>query len=289
MKNHLVVIFILFFECIIAQESVKYSTTTYVSINTYREMGMELSEEDQVNLKIHQGDTLVLLPQDLKAPPLSVGQQFTYDYRDPDFMETYKEVVFWKDDQTIRLWEEEIKLFLDPSVPEKHQATFMDFALGLSAAVDSLMITRVDKIEDSNFIVYYTNSRNTLNYQPLLKGKKSSYYLHWNYRQRFEKGFLKVDTDLTKDPDYQIAGLKYHFFKSLGMFGSSANFSCESYLSNCPVIRSLTPMDIELLKYHYSYGKPLGVDKAGFEKFNAQMQEIYKQDPTAKIFISFSK
>lgn len=48
-------------------------------------------------------------------------------------------------------------------------------------------------------------------------------------------------------------------------------------------------MDIEILKYHYSYGKPLGVDKAGFEKFTAQMLEIYDRDPDAKIFITPSK
>lgn len=289
MKNQLVVILFIFFQFNFAQERVTTVTTSYLSINTYREMGFKLTEEDYLNLKIHQGDTLVKIPADFKAPPVSEGEQFNYEYKKPDFLNKYKEVVFWKKGQTIRLWEDEIKIYFDPSIPPKHQAALLDFALGLSAAVDSLKITRMDDKEEANFIAYYTNSENTFNYEPELKGQKSSYYLHWNHRQRFEKGFVKVDTDQIKNPEYQIANLKYNFFRSLGMFGDSEAFGCESYFSNCPVIRSLTPTDMEFLKYHYSYGKPQGVDKAGFEKFTAQMQEIYDRDPDAKIFISSSK
>lgn len=286
MKYLLVFILIFFCQFLLAQET---HTATYISIDTYREMGKELSEEDYLNLKIYREDTLILAPADYKKTPVIKGEQFHYEYRNPEFLEIYKEIVFWKKEQTIRLWEDEIKIFMDATIPPKHQEAFMDFALGLSAAVDSLKVTSVDNKEDSNFIVYYTNSKNTYNYEPQLKGNKSSYYLHWNDRQRFEMGYIKVDTDMTGNPEYQIAGLKYHFFRSLGMFSDSKSLSCESYLSDCPVIRSLTPIDMELLKYHYSYGKPQGVDKRGFEKFTAQMQEIYDRDPNAKIFISSSK
>lgn len=251
-------------------------------------MGRNLIKEDYQNLKITFGDTMVKVPADFKLPDTPNSRRLLYEFKDPDFLKKYKEVVFWKKNITLKLWEDEIKIFFAPSIPKKHQSALVDFADGISAAVDSLKITEVKNIEEANFFLYYTNSKDTVYFEPQLKGNKSSYYVYWNEKQKLNKGFVQVDSDLISKPIYQIANLKYQFLRSLGMFGSSALFECNSYFSNCSNIRSLSSGDIEILEYHYSYNKANGVNKDGFEKFHSEMQKIHKEDSSPKIYINSS-
>lgn len=264
-------------------------TTTYLTIKEFKKLGNELTRQDSLNFKFHNGDTLVKMPPDFVSQKNEDKYELNYEYRQPEFLEKYKEVVFWKEGQCSRIWEKEMKMYLDPSIPQKHRKALRDFAAGLSTAVDSLTIVEVAKVEDANFHLYYTSTKDTVNYDPHLSKTKSGYYLYWNNRQRLERGFVKVDTESIKNPVYQLANLKYQFFRSLGMFSSSNQFECDSYLSNCNGIRSLTSQDMEILQYHYAYGKPHAVDKYGFEKFHTEIQEIYRKDPTAKIYISPSR
>ncbi len=261
-------------------------TTTYIPLRAFKKLNKELTPQDSLNFKFHNGDTLVKMPENYTVEVDKGKFELNYEYKTPQFLNIYKEVVYWRDKQCSRFWEEDLKLFIDPSIPQKHQKALRDFALGLSTAVDSLTIFEVQKKEEANFHVYYTGSKDTINYEPGLKGKKSDYYLYWNNRQRLTRGFAKVDTDSITNPVYQLANLKYQFFKSLGMFSSSRKIKCAGYLSNCPRIRNLTEMDMEILKYHYSYGIPHGVDKNGFEKFQREIPAIYREDPNAKIYIT---
>jgi hypothetical protein len=287
-KKLIVAIFFISFPALFAQENTEKIESRYISLDAYRNMGRELTKEDYQDLKITFGDTMVKVPTDFELPDTPNSRRLFYEFRDPDFLEKYNEVVFWKKGLTLKLWQDEIKMFIAPSIPKKHQAALLDFAEGLSAAVDSLKITEVKNIEEANFFLYYINSKDTLHFEPKLKGKKSSYYVYWNEKQKLDKGFVQVDSDLISKPVYQIANLKYQFFRSLGMFGSSALFECTSYFSNCNDIRSLSSGDIEILKYHYSYNKANGVSKEGFEKFHSEMQEIHKKDSSPKIYINSS-
>lgn len=261
----------------------------YLPLQEYKKLGKELTQQDSLNFRFHSGDTLVKMPPDYEPKIDENRFELNYEYRKPEFLEIYKEVVYWNDKQCMRLWENEIKMFFDPSIPKKHKDALRDFAAGLSAAVDSLNILEVQKPEDANYHLYYTNSRDTVNYEPKLKHTKSGYWVYWNKRNRLERGFIKIDTDSVKRPVYQIANLKYQFFRSLGNFGGSDKFEPSGYLSNSNKIRSLTSLDMEILKYHYSYGKPNGADKKGFEKFHTEIQRIYKKDPSAKIYITPSQ
>lgn len=263
--------------------------TSYLPIKEYKKLGKEITDQDRQDFKYHLGDTLVKMPSDYV--PLKDENQYIlkYEYRSPEFLDLYKDVVFKNTGQHLRIWEKEIKMFLDPSIPQKHRNAILDFADGLSVGVDSLKISRVQTREDANFHIYYTNSRDTVNYEPKLKNRKSGYWLYWDKRNRFTKGYIKIDTDSIKNPVYQIANLKYQFFHSLGNFNSSPRIKSPGYLSYSSKIRSLTSLDMEILKYHYSYGKPMGVDKDGFEKFHREIIDIYQKDPSAQIYINPSQ
>ncbi|MCM4159603.1 hypothetical protein FHG64_16425 [Antarcticibacterium flavum] len=288
MKKLIVVLFFLSFPALYAQEKSENIESTYISLEAYRNMGRELIKEDYQNLKIIHRDTMVQVPADFILPDTPNSRRLFYEFRDLHFLEKYKDVVYWKEGLTLKLWEDEIKMFLAPSIPKKHQEALLDFAEGLSAAIDSLKITEVKTIDEANFFLYYINSKDTIHFEPKLKGKKSSYYVYWNEKQKLDKGFVQVDSDLIPKPIYQLANLKYQFFRSLGMFGSSSLFDCKSYFSNCSDIRSLSSDDIEILKYHYSYNKANGVNKEGFEKFHSEMQDIHKKDSSPKIYINSS-
>ncbi len=276
---------------VFSQEIPKKKTiqTYYLPLKDYQKLGKELTTQDSLDFRFHRSDTLVKMPADYEPPKIEHGFELNYEFRKPEFLELYKDIVFYNDSQHLRLWEDEIKMFFNPSVPEKHRIALGDFAAGLSAAVDSLKISEVQTLEDANFHIYYTNSRDTINYEPHLKKFTAGYYVYWNNRNRLERGFIKVDTDAIKDPVYQIANLKNQFFNSLGMFHDSRQAKSPGYLSIFKGIRSLTSLDMEILKYHYSYGKPNGVDRKGFDKFHLEIQEIYQKDPSAKIYITPSK
>lgn len=285
--------FLLIFICsvVFSQEvpEKKSIQTYYLPLKEYKKLGKELTKQDIRDFGFHNGDTLVKMPPDY-VPQKNENQfQLNYEYRKPEFLEIYKEVVFRNDSQHLRLWEKELKMFFDPSIPQKHRNAIRHLAEGLSGAVDSLKISEVEKREDANFHLYYTNSRDTLNYEPQLKNSKSGYWVYWDNRNRLERGFIKINTDSIKNPAYQIANLKHHFFYSLGMFNSSNLFKPNAYLSNSNKIRNLTALDMEILKYHYSYAKPNGVDKNGFEKFHREIQEIHQKDPSAKFYITPSQ
>ena len=281
--------FLLVFICmaVFSQEipEKKSGQTYYLPLKEYKKLGNELTQQDIRDFRFHQGDTLIKMPLDYVPQKDENKFQLNYEYRKPKFLEIYKEVVFRNDRQRLRLWEKEIKMFFDPSIPEKHRNAIRYLAQGLSGAVDSLKISEVEKREDANYHLYYTNSKDTVNYEPQLKNTKSGYWVYWDKRNRLERGFIKIDTDSIKNPVYQIANLKYQFFYSLGMFNNSNQFKSNAYLSNSNKIRNLTALDMEILKYHYSNDKPNGVDKKGFEKFHREIQEIHQKDPSAKFYI----
>ena len=78
------------------------------------------------------------------------------------------------------------------------------------------------------------------------------------------QGRLKINTLTTHSHLEDMVLLKYYFFLSLGYFSNSNQVEPKAYLSTSRKIRKLTPIDLELLKYHYSYGICKGTDLATF-------------------------
>ncbi len=260
--------------------------TYYKPLKEYKKLGKALTQQDSLDFAFHLGDTLVKMPPDYAPKRYENQYKLNYDFRKPEFLEIYKDVVFQNERNHLRVWEIEIKIYFHQSIPEKHRKALRYFAEGLSTAVDSLKISEVQRHEEANLFLYYTNSRDTVNYEPKLKTYKYGHWVYWDKRNRLNRGFIKVDSDFVKNPVYQIANLKHQFFYSLGVFQSSKRIKSPGYLSNYNKIRSLTTEDMEVLQYHYSYGKPNGVDKKGFEKFHIEVQEIYRKDPSTNIYIN---
>lgn len=220
------------------------------------------------------------------APNLAPHQvRVPYEFKSSDFLEKYKRVVFPSYNSTIKIWKEDVKIFFDPTVPNKHRRALLDFADGLSRSVDSLNIVEVTNREESNYLIYYINSNKDSIYEKRIKSPHAGFYVNWNGKHQLEKASLQLNTTTIRTDHYQISHLKYQFFRSLGYFRGSDKVECAGYLSNCNSLRNLTDLDMELLKYHYSYGMCKGITLANFEKIHRQMKETLELDPTAKVYV----
>lgn len=185
----------------------------------------------------------------------------------------------------IRYWKNDVKVYFDESVPSSHAKKLMQFASEISAYIDSLNISRNFVKEKANYFVYYLNQEYKTDYDPRISNSRSGYYISWNGKQQIYDGKLKINTELIPTEKYQLEHLKFHFFKSLGYFNSSRQLDCDSYLSACNTNRIVTPIDMEILKYHYSYGVCKGTDLKSFTELTSSMNDKLKKEPNAKLYV----
>ena len=271
--------------------AIKRTSRIYINIKTFQEKEIALTRKDSADFMFQGQDTLVLVSKEFAEDLLKLEEnqvKVKYEPKDDEFLEKYKKVVFGNEDNTkttLKIWKEDVKIYFDTSVPKLHTVALMDFALGLSTAVDSLTIREVASKEESNYLVYYLNNENDEDFEPRINKTTSGYYLNWNTKQQITKASLKVNTQTIKNERYQIANLKFNFFRSLGYFGESSSRECRSYLSTCPMIRSLTSDDMEILKYHYSYGICKGTGRKEFEQTHARMKEILNTEQRSELYI----
>ena len=293
MRQILVVFMFLFCCSGFSQETMagKKLSRTYINIKTYKEKGAPLTKQDTIDFMIEGKDTLVLVSKEFVEELTAVDSnqvRVPYTPKDSLFLETYKSIVFGtrpNSKATLKVWKDDLKIYFDKSVPKSHTIALMDFAEGLSSAVDSLNITQVSTREESNYLVYYLNDENDEDFEPRIDKKTSGYYVTWNGKQQLIKAVIKVNAENVKSQNLQIASLKFNFFRTLGYFGESSEFECRSYLSKCPVIRSLTHEDMDILKYHYNYGICKGTNREDFEDIHANMKKTLKTHPNSKLFI----
>ncbi|SDR66182.1 hypothetical protein [Gramella sp. MAR_2010_147] len=245
---------------------------------------------DTTEFMYKDNDTLVRVPNDFDPFEDQDGVKVEYEPKDSTFLSIYKNIVYntgksGTSKERMRYWKDEIKIYFDESVPALHSKELMDFAENISKGIDSLNISRNFIPEKANYHVYYLNREHTTDYEPRIGNSKGGYYISWNGKQQIYDAKLKINTELNKGDKYQIQHLKFHFFKSLGHFKSSEQLKCESYLSACNTSREITPIDLELLSYHYSYDICKGVDLNTFteqtERFNKQL----KEEPNSKIYV----
>ena len=262
----------------------------YIKIQDLRKSGRVFTAKDSLNFKFVQGDTLVLLDETFPEFFQEEGVKVPYEPRDKKFLEVYRQVVFDTEKVpegkgTIKIWKNGIRLFFDSSVPNKHKREFLNFTRKISEGIDSLQISEVKSRAQSNYLIFYKNSEDDFDQEPKITAENGDYYVNWDSRQRFTRGVIKINAYKLENKSFQLDLLKYHFFKSLGHFKSSKELPCKSFLSACRVVRELSPEDLELLKYHYSFGICKGIDLERFDNIHEDFQATLEKHPDAQLFV----
>jgi hypothetical protein len=214
-----------------------------------------------------------------------------YEPKSDVFLEKYMEVVYRQTtspDSTnksrMRLWKAPLKIYVDPSVTEEDKQALEDFAERIDLAVDSLRIAFVPSPEASNYIVYYTSEEFTSQYEANLLSSREGYYIYWKGGQ-ITRGSLKVDATAIKDPAIRRGLLLWRFYLSLGYFEPLGNLPCTEYLSRCfSPDKELSESDLEILKYHYSYGICKGTRITEFKEQHRLARESMAQNPNNEFY-----
>jgi len=264
----------------------------FISLKLYEETFGKPVDTTEFNYR--DNDTLVRVPLEFDPFKDKDYVKVEYEPKDSTFLSIYKNVVFNtgkldSDKQRMRYWKNDIKIYFDESVPSTHAKKLMKFAHKVSKDVDSLNISRNFVREKSNYLVYYLNRENTTDFEPRIGNTKGGYYISWNGKQQIYDGKLKVNTEMIKSAEYQFLFLKYYFFKSLGHFKSSKQLNDTSFLAAGKKQRKLSSKDIEILKYHYSYGVCKGTDLKSFTELTSSMNAKLKKEPNAKLYLLHEK
>lgn len=276
MKKIIYILFVLFTFTGFSQtktKKIQYGKS-YTTLKTYKKLyGNEFSKEDSLSFKFHGNDTLVPLPEDYKRPE---GIRVEYQPKNGVFLEIYKDIVYRKyldkakEDSkklTMRYWKNTLKIYFTKSVDKTIKNELKNFAKFLSTEVDSLNITFVNSLEKSNYIIYEINSKNNYKYDNRIKEGKNSYYITWDTNQRIYDCKLQInELPFEKKEDF-ILNTKKLFLETLGHFNYTTLLPKENFLSSLNYKdKKFSEKDLEILKYHYSYGICKGTELADFEE-----------------------
>ena len=267
----------------------KQESRRFLSIDQVRKNNIPMTAQDSLNWVFFENDTLVPVDQ---FPSEAKNQvKFPYEPREEEFLKLYKQAVFghteeYQKKSTLKIWKDGLRFYFDPSVPETHRKKLLDFSEKIASGIDSLKITEVQERANSNFLIFYRNSEEDLDQEPRVTNERSSgYYVNWNSYHQLTHGAIKINAYQIEHEDHQLNLLKYHFFKALGYFHFSPEISCKSYLSGCPVKREITPIDLEILKYHYSYGMCKGINLKTFEDIHKNAKAALQKHPKARFYL----
>ena len=265
----------------------EYQHKAYMPLRQYKKRYKKaITEEDIANFSYRNGDTLILISnKDFYKKGFSVP----YQPKDSTFLEAYKDVVYQKYSVPLekqkrknymRLWRTPIKIYFAKSLDTKYKKAIIETATKVSKEVDSLHISFVDTLEKSNYIIYQIDDTNSYKYEKRLSNNQYiDYYSYWENNKIIE---TKLELNLLKyknlSDNTTINYLKQHFFKSLGRFYESSKIPFPSILSTKNSNRkSISKLDIEILKYHYSFGICKGTDLETFEENHKRAKEIFKE------------
>lgn len=236
-----------------------------------------LTKNDSANFFFHNNDTLVLLDGPHPKNLISVR----YEYKDSTFLDYYKKAAFnhtadsVNKKTTMKYWKNDIKIFFSKSVSKTTKKDLMSFAKTIAGHVDSLRIYEVKRLEDSNYIIYYTGD---YEYEAQLTFNKDSRanYSWWNGSNQIYRHTVRLNTQTYFSEKLLQYKLRKAFIISLGYFRLLNDLDCENYFSNCySENKKLTALDIEILKYHYSYGICKGTSLETFEKQHEMAQRDF--------------
>ena len=279
-KRYHVFILVLIVNFAFCQQNIKKKSRRYTDIENWKKTHERpLTKQDSAHFIIKNNDTLVLLEPVVRPK----GRVVKYEYKDSTFLSYYTKIAFRLDQDSLdkkeimRYWKKPLKVFFGKSVSNKERKEFKKFATSTINHIDSLHITFVSRLEDSNYIIYYSDD---YNYESKMNiRKKSDFYMSWR-GGRIKSFAMRIDNDYYFSDKLRLMEMKRYFIESLGYFRNLSEFSCDSYFSNCnSKEKHLTALDIELLKYHYSYGICKGTSYETFMEQHKMAKDILKKNP----------
>lgn len=183
----------------------------------------------------------------------------------------------------MRYWKDEIKVYMDSTVPNKIAREMKKMFKFLDKEVDSLKISTVNKRNKANYFIYFINKPTDIDWDKRITGKSNGGFLSWNGKQQIFNSTIKIDAQIIFNQEEQLMTLKKHFIWSLGYFYLQPNQDCESFFSNCVYVdKILNESDLALIKYHYSYGICKGTDLETFESQHKISKEAQTKNPNSK-------
>jgi hypothetical protein len=186
----------------------------------------------------------------------------------------------------MKIWKDEIKIYLDKSVSKSTSKELITFVKYLDREVDSLKISFVKDKEKSNYFIYAVENSIEVNLDPRIKGV-DGYYLQWSKNQNIINCSLKINIQNNLSKEQLVTKMKINFIRSLGYFYQDyGNSDCMSYFSACKSDqKEFGKKDLEILKYHYSYGICKGTDIETFEKNHFDAKAALKKGNTKLYFL----
>ena len=272
---------ILFMLCFVSMNSSSQNTenkisTHFVKINEYRKLfGNDLSKVSKKDFVYNQGDTLIKFK----------GIVTPYEFKDSTFLDIYKDVVYRKNRKfkgstkpIMTLWDGPIKIFFSKSVDTTFRNSIIEVSNVLSRQIDSLNISFVDDIEKSNYIIYQIDKDNKYKYSKNIKNNRFiDYYSYWNQHKIYDTKF-EINVSKIKNPRKVKPYVVQYFLRSLGHFDITKKLSCEHMFSRClKSKKKLSDIDIEIIKYHYSYGICKWTDLSTFEENHKRAKEALEK------------
>ncbi|WP_452224667.1 hypothetical protein [Lacinutrix chionoecetis] len=244
-----------------------------------------LTRKDSLNFVYKDNDTLVVI-ENYKPKGISVF----YEYKDSTFLDLYTRVAFkfkndsLKNEATMKYWKDDISIYFAKEIPKKSKKKFLDFANNVINQVDSLKLKEVKRIEDSNYIIYYSGS---FEYESRMEHyTDSDFYMHWNGKNQIYKVALRIKSDDLFNENLRLIEMKRLFFQSLGYFQFNTDLDCSNYFSGCYAeSETLSNLDIELLQYHYSYGICKGTDYKSFITQHEKAKEVLREKNIRIVFL----
>lgn len=259
----------------------------FMSLKDYsKRYNRKVTENDIKNFIYKDRDTLILISdKDFYKKGISVP----YQPKDSSFLETYKDVIYQKYSSRaknpdrknyMRLWRTPIKIYFAKSLDIEYKNAIIKTANMLSKEIDSLNITIVDELEKSNYIIYQVDDKNSYRFiKQISSNKYIDYYLYWKSNKIYDAMLeLNLTNYKTESKNTNINHLIQNFFKTLGRFYESSKIPYGSILSNITSSRKeISKLDMEILKYHYSFGICKGTDLETFEEQHIKAKEIFKK------------
>lgn len=287
-KSLLLVTFLLTMNlCFSQKKSRIHRERAYISIDQYRNIYKKtITKKDIKNLIIKDGDSLIFISN---KEFYKKGVSVPYQPKDSNFLEIYKDVVYQKYNLNksknkrknfMRLWRIPIKIYFAKSLDLEYKEAIIKTSNLLSNKIDSLNISFVNDIEKSNYIIYQVDKNNSYRYEKRMsKNQYIDYFLYWKNNKIYDG---KLEVNLTKFKNQSkytnVSYINQVFFKSLGRFYESDRMSKGSVLFKKNTNRkSITKEDIEILKYHYSFGICKGTDLEKFEEQHKEAIDYYKK------------
>lgn len=236
------------------------------------------TSKDSIGFMIKDTDTLIQVFNYI--PPK--GKPVPYEYKDDTFLKYYKKIAFREihkdsaDTKPMKYWKTPINIFFASEIDKNVKKKVIPFLKAIDKHVDSLSITIVKNLEDSNYVIF---SNEDYQYSDNIDKKNAGdYFIKWHNNNQIFKGFIRINTAKITSRSQQIIKIKALFIGSLGWFNLIDHLSCNSYFSNCySDDKQMTDLDWELLKYHYSYGICKGTKRQTFEEQHKSAKENLKK------------